>query len=380
MTFHRYKSEALRLASQHLDTHGVPPLHADILRQVAEAHGAKNWDTLLSEGPEGFWQKMLFRLRKPPALSAMVDWDQLLFQTPIFSMRFGISLDRFKQSAADIEESIVRNHILLVGESGKGALVLLENLLLQQMVRGGGMLVLDGMLDHRLASKLAQVAARTGRIDFKAWLEAPEPANLGLNELVLSNRCVYLADCAGQASVSTLGQQLVETLASTLADSLRAGGRVSGAPFLLVLPLCEGVVQALSPALLVQMASLGVTLVLRAQSLFDRVPPNMLANILAHTRTKVFFKPGDAEATRSTEVFLNSAVATEALPSKGAWELSVTMHPDWSWRLSRMKRGSALLLVDDCIRGIEVMPVNLKPEPQVCDLAREHPQDMQSSI
>ncbi len=167
MSIDLYKAEAKRLAEHLADVHGVKLKHSSVLEAVAALHGARDWNTLMARDKPGLLQRAASVLRTPSRMDVVVNLDQLLFQSSTKGLRFGLSSDQ--TAPADLDDSAVRQHTLVVGPMGYGWRTLLEHLSVQQLVRGGGLLVLDTVPDERLPKLLAAAAARAGRDDFSGW-------------------------------------------------------------------------------------------------------------------------------------------------------------------------------------------------------------------
>ena len=88
-------------------------------------------------------------------------------------MRIGYTKD--KGLPLDIRNRILTMHTAIVGQSGVGKTTLIEYLLWQQTVRGGGWLFIDAKIDRETRDHLAYMAEVTGRTDELYILDISAP-------------------------------------------------------------------------------------------------------------------------------------------------------------------------------------------------------------
>jgi hypothetical protein len=77
----------------------------------------------------------------------------------------------------DVEDAYMTRHSAIIGQSGVGKTVLGENILWQQIVRGGGYIFIDAKLDAETRDRLALMHALTGRSDDFYVLNVDKPEN-----------------------------------------------------------------------------------------------------------------------------------------------------------------------------------------------------------
>jgi len=156
-----FKAEAKRLADHLADTHGIKLKHTSILSAVAALHGARDWNTLIARQKPGLAQRLAAAVHGVAPPSTVVALDELMYNLPSNGLRYGIAAD--SGVTVDVEDAELCRHTLVVGPNGQGMTVLTEQLLTQQILRGGGALVLDPQSDLHLAAVVAQAAAKVGR-------------------------------------------------------------------------------------------------------------------------------------------------------------------------------------------------------------------------
>lgn len=77
----------------------------------------------------------------------------------------------------DIPNELLMRHCAVVGQSGVGKTTLGDNMLWQQMCRGGGFIFIDAKLDSETRDKLGYMAKVTGREDELQILNVDDPKN-----------------------------------------------------------------------------------------------------------------------------------------------------------------------------------------------------------
>jgi ABC-type uncharacterized transport system ATPase subunit len=156
-----FKAEAKRLADHLADTHGIKLKHTSVLSAIAALHGARDWNTLIARQKPGIVQRVTAALNGPTRPAVVVELEEMLYDLSTKGLRYGLSKD--SGATVDVDDAALCRHTLVVGPNGQGVTVLMEHLLTQQILRGGGALVLDPQSDLHRATVVAQAAAKVGR-------------------------------------------------------------------------------------------------------------------------------------------------------------------------------------------------------------------------
>jgi len=156
-----FKAEATRLADHLAETHGIKLKHTSVLSAIAALHGARDWNTLIARQKPGIVQRVTAAINGPARPAVVVELDEMLYDMSSKGLRYGFNKD--SGATIDIDDAALCRHTLVVGPNGQGVTVLMEHLLTQQILRGGGALVLDPQSDLHLATVVAQAAAKVGR-------------------------------------------------------------------------------------------------------------------------------------------------------------------------------------------------------------------------
>lgn len=90
-------------------------------------------------------------------------------------LRIGLTKDN--NLPLDLSNNLATRHMAIIGQSGVGKTTLIESLLWQQTVRGGGWLFADAKIDRDTRDHLAYMAKALGREDELYILDISDPAN-----------------------------------------------------------------------------------------------------------------------------------------------------------------------------------------------------------
>jgi len=82
-----------------------------------------------------------------------------------------------KNESVDITNGVLQRHLAIIGQSGVGKTTLIESLLWQQTMRGGGWLFIDGKVDADTRNHVAYMAEAAGRQDELYVLDISNPEN-----------------------------------------------------------------------------------------------------------------------------------------------------------------------------------------------------------
>lgn len=88
-----------------------------------------------------------------------------------------IGLTKDGHEALDITNGTLQRHMAIIGQSGFGKTTLIESLLWQQTMRGGGWLFVDGKIDGDTRNHMAYMAEVAGRQDEFYLLDISNPEN-----------------------------------------------------------------------------------------------------------------------------------------------------------------------------------------------------------
>lgn len=238
MSIDTYKAEAQRLATHLADVHGVKLHRSSALNAVAALHGARNWNSLIgSQAKPGLFQRAV---------------ASLCPSTPSPT-----------HEAAHLGPG---QHALVVGPEKVGDLPALDALLVQQLQRGGGLLVLDTEDSSPLRRTLFSAVAAAGRTD--VTVKPLHRELLDVHRILCSQECVYLAASPSEEGLVVAQALLQDLKAATVA--VRSEGRSSvGADCMVVLPATPPMIEALGAAFFAQARAFGVTLLLHTSSLVE---------------------------------------------------------------------------------------------------------------
>lgn len=363
-----HKALAERFAAQHLEAHGQRPAHHKLLQHAAFRRGAKSWDELLAEHEKkGFLQKRLPWLFGPPLLNLVIGWNELLYHTPQKSLRLGLAARNTE--AIDLPDNLLRRHILTIAPSGSGWRSFFAHLAVQQVARGGGLLVIDPEADDWFPLEIGRTLEKVARKE--CFFRTPGAAHEGdvlktllplkfercvgarptqdalakvdLNTLLQSKACAYFGfewstdKSKDDAFAQQLANKLVAAITSMLTARIdNATARQDDVPFMVMLPACQGLLAHLNPAVLAQARAMGVVFVMQTAALTELTEPGALDVALANTATKVFFKPATLESKLKSAELLHQAAT-----AKGTKQMSVA---DWESTLGELYMAEAVLL------------------------------------
>lgn len=263
-----------------------------------------------------------------------------------------------------LSDALLRRHVLLLGPVGVGVTALVQNLLMQQMRRGGGFLYLDQFADNDFDEKLEQAAHLTGTPYHRADFLAGEVTCHTLLKAAGHDAAMYVplpllvepeAVHAGAAAFQMALRQLV-------AKQMSTARQAPGLPFLVVIPgawLLEGAGVA---ALLAQARAANIAFVICDTSLAFLGTPNKEVGdvLLQNTFTKVFMSSPDSQALAQVAKFLEPYVAAQSFsgsfPPPGKSLLQA---------VARLGLGEAVALCEQRLTPLRVQMVGfaLRREP-----------------
>lgn len=210
MSVDLYKAEAKRLADHLATSHGIKLKHTSVLAAIASLHGARDWNTLIARQKPGLFERAAAALSSTgtPGPSVVVGMDDLLYDLPTGGLRLGLHHEAVvgaqtrKFDLADkyveVTDRNLLRHTLVVGPTGYGWSTLLEALAVQQVIRGGGLLVLDSRSDLHMPRLVQRAALHTGRDDNLTLLlddtQVPEDLNVADYDLFAGDNLTDIAN------------------------------------------------------------------------------------------------------------------------------------------------------------------------------------------
>jgi hypothetical protein len=253
------KAQANRLAHHLADKHGIKLKHAAVLEAIAAVHGVRDWNTLRAAAAPGY---------QPGPLA--------------------------------LEPEHIRvPHTLIIGSQDVGAAVLLEQMAVQHIGEGGGLLYFSPYADPKLDDVLRHAAAEAEHKPQVLSLAPPDPEGVEtcvprLEALVQSGFIMHVAPLAGERVSNTHAGTclLLRQLNAVLSATRPVGARTQPAtPLMVVLPAARFDLCWLS--ILRQGRSMGVTFVLQADSPsdLDRLGLVFLNTVTQNVGTQLLLTP-----------------------------------------------------------------------------------------
>ena len=330
-----FVAQADRLGQHLTRSLGAEPPRATILEAVAAMHGAASWKALnRPKAPRGLCR--LLHLQPQQPVSVVEDFDEMLASLSDEGLRLGL-LNGDQPGALELSDGILTRHLLITSANGFGGRVMLEHLIVQQVLRGGGLLLADGLDDPGMARMLesaARFAGRsgalrplTGETDDGVLLDLAARGSLGYCRVSFTNGGADVAAIRREAMCQILDRfwQQVGILAER--------GHRPAVPFLLIVPAASGVLDATWAARFSQARGLGIAIVLQEQSLapLTQATGGVLEHVLGNTFTKVFFNQ-----MSSTAVDLATTCVAGQVPG--------ATHEEARQRLIALGMGDALVV------------------------------------
>ena len=352
-----FKAQASRLAQHLADKHGIKLKHASVLEAIAALHGARDWNTLSASTAAGEGLQYvgapvlpLGPVQLDPISSASLDEHMatLLAGVRHCQPKCSVCVQPFKdaddvrtrESDAGLRERLCRScflgeiagqaaghrpahaharvpHTLVVGAQDMGAAVLLEQMAVQHVSDGGGLLYISGHQDVVLHEALHHAAGEAPHKPQFLSLAPPNPAGVEtcvprLEALVQAGYVMHLVPVPGErAAASRAGVcLLLRQLDAVLAGRTTGSRTASLHPLMVVLPAAHFDLSWLS--MLRQGCSTGVTFVLQADSPadLDRIGLVFLKAVTENVGTQLVLMPaGERALARTVSHVLASAVA-----------------------------------------------------------------------
>lgn len=348
MQINPYVAQADRLGRQLTRSLGAEPSRAAVLEAVAAMHGAASWKAL--NRPKAA-RGLCRLLHRPPQLrpSVVEDFDEMLASLPDEGLRLGF-LKGGQPGSSDLCDSTLRRHVLITGANGFGGRVMLEYLIVQQVLRGGGLLLADGLDDPGMAGMLESAARFAGRSGELRPLsrESGEGALLDLAGHSALGYC-RVSFANGGTDVTAIRRDETCHLLDRFWQQvglLAERGHRPAVPFLVVLPAAAGVLDASWAARFSHARGFGIAVVLQEQGLapFKRAGDIVLEQVLGNTFTKVFFNQA-------------SAGAVDAAAECIAGQVQGTTHEQARERQISLGLGDALVVSGGSLHGVHACMV-----------------------
>ena len=303
MPLNRYRDQANRLAARLAQSHGIDIPRAAALDAVSAVYNEPSWQALVARTTNSLRARLRSTVSSQPAFSSVENLESLFTSLPAEALRLG-TLDNGR-SALDISNRDLTSHLLIFASNGYGGRTQLEHLMAQQVLRGGGLLLVDAVTDSRMLSML-DWSVEFSRRSASDRQEYPDEVALDFVDAVTQSRVIHVgrrtqlstaeAESRDKAVLDRFWSAAYEGWAQMGEEWTRHRGR-RRPPFMLVLPSC---VRLLDPSWSVRFSharALGISVVLHAQNFDWLAADDEQANmVLGNTFTKVFFRPPTPDA------------------------------------------------------------------------------------
>jgi hypothetical protein len=260
-----FKAQASRLAHHLSDKHGIKLKHGSVLEAIASVHGVRDWNTLRASAS----------IASPAVASHYVPTHSPIPPAPVHIP-----------------------HALVIGAQDVGAAVLLEQMAVQHVGEGGGLLYFSPQPDPNLDQVLQHAADEAEHKPQFLSLTPPEPEGVEaclprLEALAQSGYVMHVSPVPGATAAAThAGTCLMLRQLNAVLTGLTPGMHAqSTMPLMVVLPAERFDLSWLS--LLRQGQALGVTFVLQADSPsdLDRIGLVFLNTITRNVGTQLMLMP-----------------------------------------------------------------------------------------
>ncbi len=338
-----YLTNALLSLDKEYQARNIRLTNVELYKEYAKREGLADWKDLFRYAPPSRTAR-IFGARHQDVFENGVLSVEELAANPLQPYQFYLGVEptpyippnvpRTKQRIRPefTYDTFARRHILLVGPHGNGWRTTLESLVIQQVLQGGGLLLLDTLSDPQVPG-LATAAECAGRNDFVEITVGEELRNLCTDTLVGRQRVVHVKVPFGNDdTVHKDMRQLVERLAVS-AYALREQTRREKAYFMLAIPMVNTLWTPEWRKLLDDARMLGIILVFHLQTFvqLDGLPLDFVDSLL-NFDTKIVFNPRSPESLVRAAEYLDPA-DDHSKPSK------------MKTQLSQLGLGDAILLV-----------------------------------
>lgn len=353
-----FKAQATRLALHLADKHGIKLKHASVLEAIAALHGARDWNTLSASSGAGAELSLAGvsaqpqpgeRLQMTPVCAGSLNdtMASLLEGVRLCQPKCAVCKQPFKdegdvrtrESDAGQKEQLCRScflgeiadqvstrppatvrppHTLVMGAQDMGAAVLLEQMAVQHVSEGGGLLYVSTHQDLLLHEALRHAASEAKHKPQFLSLAPPDPAGVEtcvprVEALAQAGFIMHVVPASGErAAASHAGVcLLLRQLDAVLAGRTAGARKRSVHPLMVVLPAANFDLSWLT--LLRQGRSLGVTFVLQADSPsdLDRIGLAFLKAVTENVGTQLLLMPaGERALARTVSHVVGSAVVS----------------------------------------------------------------------
>lgn len=298
MSIDNLKAEAKQLYVDALASDRPVP-HYALLQAIAHRHGASNWRNLvLSHGNTRPRIRHWFHEAAARFKKIDTSWhieDLLYGGHSTDGVSLGVSTRTRKP--LEVTDDKLRRHLLLVGGMGHGMSVLLENILLQQVARGGGFICLVPFMAGDQIRPLAKTVSRLNAPlhmlnDFRELTPKLMESAYDNSMCVLPEHSVFHGPriyAKPGERITPLSERLLEVVQSILSDQ---EGKRKKHPFLVVLPSFWDIYSNKFEILMAQARAIGISFVIIDHGLqhFDpTAQKGEMGALLQNTCTKVLF-------------------------------------------------------------------------------------------
>ncbi|MNR71769.1 hypothetical protein D3C71_24470 [compost metagenome] len=298
-------AEAKRLAPG-MAHEGEPPRHSDVLAAVAKAHGAPGWSELVASLRPTLRERLggLFTLGGGRQPGSPVALDALLYPKSTENLLLGTCEATGQPHVQSLKNQCC--HMLVAASAGSGGSTFVRDLMAQHIVRGGGLLFVEGELMDSHFDDLARVGKAVGRA--RDFLDASPTSAPDLVAAMLERRVIRYRDQPALGR-EQLMQYLRDGFWARMNQGREPGARI---PFMVVVDAnALGSAASLGQSFLAQARACGVSFVVTTQYGSPALEPSA-EEVHANTWTKVFFKALDQKASAAAAQLVIRASAGEA--------------------------------------------------------------------
>ena len=285
-----YQQQAQQLASRLSEKHGLALAPGELLDTIAALHNQPNWGALRNseKGTFRYWLRTC--LFGEPELKHVLSLEELQHQMTPGQIDLGVTPDH-KQVHA-VEDGWLRRHVFITGQQGVGATTMLDSLIAQQILRGGGILVMDPWCDLQSGvDRYVKYAGRTA--DYQTLsLETPRIAAQAL----AGDRITYVPVPLLESDRTQLQvQDFFDCFWEAATKRITPQG-FRGATFVVVVPNAGFFIDRKWEVRYEHARGAGVAIVAQSHGIasLERAGANVAAAVLEHSWTKVFFRQPSA--------------------------------------------------------------------------------------
>jgi hypothetical protein len=286
-----YKTQALRL-TERLAKHGINLPRADILDTVASLHGEKNWATLRQTEERTLIARLRARVMGELGREHVLTAEQLLYQMVPGEFQLGVSRDR--RRILSLGDPWFLRHLTIIGQNGVGVTTMMESLIAQQILRGGGLLFIDPWQCRDAVDTFASFAGRMDDVEI-IDLGNPTTGSACLSEKKISYVDVPLLSTPGRTPRQV--HELFDAFWAKAAEMLARRDRFK-LPFMVIVPESGTFLDAQWQMRYACARALGISVITHAQSIpsMARANSDVADIVIENNFTRIFFRQPSAAA------------------------------------------------------------------------------------